>query len=161
MQPALLFLFPGGRLTVHPPGADPRSAGRRGADGAYSYPDDALAAAVALPAFNVSEADSEALVWELAIGLYQSQQPLKALAEAGGVPDTLTLTLNTSLTVLHNSSSPHALPCFLAEVAKAEYRLRSGRPAARYSTTLHPLPLTSREEVFVQTILSNGPLTAL
>jgi hypothetical protein len=83
----------------------------------------------------------------------------------------LLLTLPSRVTILHNSSSPHALPIFAAELAKAQYRVRRSKLSSRdagtndltgddtddslvYEVVNKPLPLTSREEVLVQTILS-------
>jgi hypothetical protein len=44
-------------------------------------------------------------------------------------PSVLMLTIPSRVTILHNSSSPHALPIFAAELAKAQYRVRRSKRA--------------------------------
>jgi ABC-type multidrug transport system ATPase subunit len=55
--------------------------------------------------------------------------------------------------VLHNSSAPHAMPTYLAELTRAQWKQMLGSNAD-YITRSHPLPLTEEENVELQIILS-------
>jgi hypothetical protein len=81
------------------------------------------------------------------------------------------VTLGVPFTLMHNTSSPHALAAFLGELTKARWRqvhgISSPAEAAHhndeqqpgYAVYNHPLPLTARQELRVKLVL--GVLSAL
>jgi ABC-type multidrug transport system ATPase subunit len=69
-------------------------------------------------------------------------------------PDLLRWNASSPFTLLHNTSSPHALPAFLGETARAQYRVMTNRPAAVYDVRNHPLPLSVRQQATVEVVLS-------
>eukprot|EP00898_Chlorokybus_atmophyticus_P008904 jgi/Chlat1/9014/Chrsp94S08294 len=62
--------------------------------------------------------------------------------------------LRTDLTILHNTSSYHAFPAFINELRQADYRRVTGNPTAMLTVRSHPMPLTPREALTIQTYLT-------
>eukprot|EP00736_Rhodelphis_marinus_P014162 Rmarinus@m.10137 len=56
--------------------------------------------------------------------------------------------------ILHNGTSPHALPAFMSLASSARLRYASGREDAEFLVSSHPLPMTERQELLVKTLLS-------
>ena len=105
-------------------------------------------------------------LWDGAVLAVLGAAVLATAAASGGVngtgiagalsnaPDPLRWNASSPFTVLHNTSSPHALPAFLGETARAQYRAMTNRPAAVYDVKNHPLPLSVRQQATVEVVLS-------
>ena len=58
-------------------------------------------------------------------------------------------------TIMHNSTSPHALPCFSGELVQSAYQMCSPYGAASlYYAKNHPLPQTTKQALDIKVILS-------
>lgn len=79
---------------------------------------------------------------------------------AGDVPSSVLIPgvsgggLLVPLTILHNTSSDHAMPVFIQELAQAQLRTILQRPAAYLKAYSQPLPLTKDEALEIQTALT-------
>ncbi|GBG84246.1 hypothetical protein CBR_g38217 [Chara braunii] len=58
------------------------------------------------------------------------------------------------LTIMHNTSSDHALPAMLTELAQAQIRALRNDSKASLKVRSHPLPLTKNEALQIQTFLT-------
>jgi len=57
-------------------------------------------------------------------------------------------------TLLHNVTSPHAIPVFLNELSRAALAVATGIPTASVVVASQPMPLTGREEQQIQAAIS-------
>eukprot|EP00937_MAST-01D_sp_MAST-1D-sp2_P000712 g712.t1 len=71
-----------------------------------------------------------------------------------GLPNAVIVNSSSPLTILHNSSAPHALPAFIGEMTRAQFRALTGQKDAQYVTRNEPLPLSVRQQARVDLILS-------
>lgn len=66
--------------------------------------------------------------------------------------------VNSTHSILHNASSPHAVPSFLNSLYQLIYNeectMPSGESKPKFTVYSHPLPLTSRQVLEVKTVLS-------
>eukprot|EP00546_Thalassionema_frauenfeldii_P021997 CAMPEP_0178898090 /NCGR_PEP_ID=MMETSP0786-20121207/2129_1 /TAXON_ID=186022 /ORGANISM="Thalassionema frauenfeldii, Strain CCMP 1798" /LENGTH=2244 /DNA_ID=CAMNT_0020568753 /DNA_START=187 /DNA_END=6921 /DNA_ORIENTATION=+ len=63
--------------------------------------------------------------------------------------------INTAASILHNSSSPHAVAAFNQAYLESMFQRCTGDPvSSRLVSINHPLPLTNQQTIEIQTILS-------
>jgi ABC-type Na+ transport system ATPase subunit NatA len=63
-------------------------------------------------------------------------------------------TYQFDVTLIHNTTAIHAIPAYVAEFTKAQFKALVGNDAAEYTVRNHPMPLTAFEDFEIQVLVS-------